>query len=359
MAETVQVTPFEVVCGPFDPIAETDLASWVIDQDMDQPDMCVLTLHNPEHKYTNDIELGAPVEVRVSPPEKRRPVVLFKGEVVGIEPIYKTGGETTCIVRAFNRLHRLLRGRNSRTYLQQKDSDIASTIASKNGLKADCDSTKEVHEHLYQHNQTDLEFLRVRAARNGYEVLVEDRTLKFQKPKLDQDSGVELRLDGTTGQGHELLSFTPRMSSAGLVQAVEVRGWDPVKKEEIVGKSTSSRSPLGKKPGASEVKRAWGQTVTYEVDHPIASIGEARAIADARLAELSMDYITGDGLCIGAPDVRAGIVVKVTVSPRKRDRFNGQYRVVGASHRYTHPTRSGLRGGYTTAVRVRRDAEEG
>ena len=35
-----------------------------------------------------------------------------------------------------------------------------------------------------------------------------------------------------------LTRFTPRLSSAKVLEKVEVRGWDPVKKEEIVGKFT-------------------------------------------------------------------------------------------------------------------------
>lgn len=355
MSEVVHVTNFTVLLSG-SPVYEVDLASWVVEQDVNEPDMCVLTLHNTDQKHSNEIELGDPLEVKVV--GKDGEVELFAGEVVGLEPTYKAAGESLCVVRAFNRLHRLLRGRHSRTYVDQTDTQIAQRVASENGLNDDCDSTTTSYEHVYQHNQTDYEFLRARAARIGFEVMVEDRTLQFRKPRRDVDSGIELRLNDAAAPG-DMLSFSPRMSSAGVVDKVEVRGWDPVNKEEIVATCGGSRSPLGERAGYQQTKSAFGQTVTYQVDVPIASVAEAEEIAEARFAELAMDYITGAAYCVGNPDLAAGKVVTIVINPDRKDRFNGKYRIAGATHRYAHGESGGRRGGYTTSLRVRRDAEGG
>lgn len=354
------VTDVWVAAGSQKPVADSSIHNLVVDQDLDQPDMAVLTVNNADHSFSNDLRLGDELEVKIG---GSGGTSIFKGEVVGLEPIYKTGGESKCVVRAFNRMHRLLRGRKSRTFVDKKDSDIASTIASDNGLTAQVEATKVVHKHVYQHNQTDLEFLRVLAARNGYEVLVEDKTLHFRKPRADKDSGVELRINAQGG-GNVLKSFSPRLSSAGLVQEVEVRSWNPEKKEEIVARAKASGSSLGARVAPENAVEAFGERVTFTVDRPVASVEEAQHLADAKLAEIMMDYISGDGLAIGAPTLKAGIVVKVTVNPTDSgDRFNGKYFVVGASHRYSHSSASGGGGGggggYVTAFRVRRDAEGG
>ena len=352
------VTDVWVSCGSQKPVADSSIHNLVVDQDVDQPDMCVLTVNNADHSFSNDLRLGDELEVKIGGAGGQS---LFKGEVVGLEPMYKTGGESKCIVRAFNRMHRLLRGRKSRTFVDKKDSEIAQAIASDNGLTAQVDATSVVNKHVYQHNQTDLEFLRVLANRNGYEVLVEDKTLFFRKPRADRDSGVELRINDQAA-GHVLKSFSPRLSSAGLVQEVVVRSWNPEKKEEIVGRATASTSSLGQRVAPNNAN-AFGDRVTFTVDRPVASVEEAQKLAEAKLADILMDYISGDGLAIGAPDLRAGIVVKVTVNPSDAtDRFNGKYYVVGASHRYSHSGSggsSGGGGGYVTAIRVRRDAEGG
>lgn len=337
-------------------VGDVMIHSVVVDQDIDQADMCVLTLNNASHMYSNDTNLGDEVEVNVGE------AILFKGEVVGIEPIYKTGGESRCIVRAFNRLHRLLRGRKSRTFVEMKDSDIVSQIASDNGLSANADATVVTHPHVYQHNLTDLEFVRLLAARNGFEVLVEDRTLHFREPEPDADSGVELAINAA-GSGIMLKSFAPRLSSAGLVNEVEVRSWNADRKEEIVGRAAASNSPLGTRIG-TRAAEVFGERITFTVDRPVESVEEANKLAEAKLGEILMDYITGDALCIGSAQVKAGIVVKMTVNPDSpTDRFNGKYYVVGASHRYSHSGSGGGGdgggGGYVTSLRVKRDAEGG
>jgi uncharacterized protein len=333
-------------------IDEHSLQSFSVDQDLGQPDMCTLVLANGEHQYSKT-KPGDEVEVKAGSDG----TVIFKGEVVALEPKYVAGEDSKCIVRAYNKLHRLLRGRKSKTYLNQKDSDIASAIASDNGLSAQAGSTAVTHEHIYQHNQTDLEFLRARAARLGYEVWVEDTKLYFDAPALDQDSGIELRLPDPSPDQHVVLkAFAPKLSSAKVVKEVTVRGWDPQKKEEIVGKATASGSSLGGKNAVSG-SSDFGDRVTYEVDHPIFSVDEAKKIAEARLAEHLMGYITGEGTCVGAPDIKAGIVVKITVNnDDANDPFNGKYLVVGATHKYSHNTRGD--GGYLTVVRVSRDAQQ-
>ena len=349
---------FKVTCKQ--EVEPHHLVSWSVDQDLGQPDMCSVTIRNENHDYTGGgtaVSIGDPLEITAG--ESNLPV--FQGEVSGLEPVYKANGENVVIVRAFNRLHRLLRGAKSRTFLNQSDQDIVTKIAGEHGLNPKCGSkTKITHEHVYQHNQTDLEFLRTRAARIGYEVWVEDKDLHFDAPDSAKDSGIKLRYgDAKTSvdKGEVFLKrFSPRMSSAAVVDKVTVRGWDPLKKEEIVGEATPTGSKLGSKL-ASAAKSAFGQTMTFEVDHPIFSVEEAKAIAEAKLAEAMMGYLTGDGDCRGTPEIRPGVVITITVNPdQPEDRFNGKYMVAGASHRYSH-AKFGDTGGYVTSFRVNRDAE--
>ncbi len=328
--------------------------AFAVDQDLSQPDMCTLTLKNSQHKWSNKVKHGDAVEVLVGSE------VLFKGEVVSIEPVYKSGGESKCVVRAFNRLHRLLRGRKSRTFLDQSYQDIAKVIAGDAGLSATTGSTPNIkHKHVYQHNQDNLSFLRLLARRIGFEVWCEDKTLYFDVPKVDRDSGIELKTDGVEDPKLRLVSFSPRMSSAAMVKKVTVRGWDPEKKEEIVGEEEVASSKLGNKTGI-DASNTFGQTMTFEVDTPIFSTEEAKAIAKAKLDEMSMSYITGEGTPAGGnPKLKPGIVIKLTVNvDEANDRFNGKYLVVGVSHTYTHDKGGGgTKGGYRSAFRVRRDAE--
>ncbi|WP_428268827.1 phage late control D family protein [Haliangium sp.] len=347
---------FKVTCGQ--EVEGTHLVSFVIDQDLGQPDMCAVTIRNEDNRYSGQIKLGDDVKISVG---DGGGTPVFTGEVVGLEPVYKANGENTVTVRAFNRMHRLLRGRKSKTFLDRTDQDIASAVAGEHSLSPQVGNDPKItHKHVYQHNQTDLEFLRVRAARLGFDVWVEDKKLFFDQPKSDRDSGIKLRYgdaeSAQSGGAVFLKYFAPRMSSAGVVGKVTVRGWNPEKKEEIVGEAEAQSSKLGKKD-ANAASSVFGKTATFEVDHPIFSVQEAQAIAKAKLREAMMGYITGEGECRGMPDIKPGIVISVTVNPDDaNDRFNGKYLVVGSSHRYTNPTR-GDAGGYVTGLRLSRDAE--
>ena len=82
----------------------------------------------------------------------------------------------------------------------------------------------------------------------------------------------------------------------------------------------------------------------------------AVALAEARLQELSLGFITGEGEAHGNVAYQPAIVVKIIANESAEDRFNGKYFVTGVSHTY----RQGVSdGGYRTVLRVARDAEMG
>jgi phage protein D len=337
-------------------VPESELVRMVVDIDLNQPAMAVITLHNAGSRHSNSHKQGDAIEVKVG---DSGGTTIFKGEIVGIEPIFEAGADSKCIIRAFDRLHRLLRGRKSRTFQKQSDKDIVSTIVGDHGLSAQFGSEPPTtkYEHVYQHAQNDLEFLRTRAARIGRCVWVDDQTLHFEKPKTDQDSGIEFKLTANAEGGHRMKKFAPRMSSAGVVKKVTVRGWDPEKKQEIVGEATAASSKLGATNAAS-ASDAFGEVKTFTVDQPIASVEEAKAIAQAKLDDLAMGFITGEAECFGNPTYKPGIVVKITVNEEQTDDvFNGKYFVNGVAHVYSHA--SGGSGGYNTILKVARDAQKG
>jgi len=351
-------------------VPDGDVVGFVIDLDLGQPGMCVVTLRNTSHAYNDKYKLGHSVEVKVGGATRKNDdgsgggekATVFKGELVGMEPSYKQGGESRFSLRAYDKLHRLLRGRKSKTYQDQSDQDICSTIASECGLSAQTGSTPKIkHKHVYQHNQTHLEFLRVRAARLGFDVWCDDTKLFFDAPKLDKDSGLEFVL-GTQGSGPgKIKTFAGRMSNASVVKKVTVRGWDPEKEQEIVGEGSAAGSPLGSANAASTLSD-FGEVATFTVDTPIFSVEEAKAIAKSKLDELSLGFITAEAAVHGDNKIKPGIVVKIKINEdTATDRFNGKYLVRGCTHRL-HPGAAGAGGeggGYTTILRLARDAEKG
>jgi uncharacterized protein len=349
-------------------VPNNDVMAIVVDDDLMQPSMALVTFRNKLNQYNEKYKPGDSVEIKMGGGTRRAEdgkgntnEAIFKGEVVGVEASYKQGGDPKLSIRAFNKLHRLLRGKKSKTYQKQSDQDIASAIAGLHGLSAQCGSTPKIkHEHVYQHNQTDLEFLRVRAARLGYSLWVEDTKMFFDAPKLDQDSGLEFVVDQQPkdGKGDKLKSFHARLSNAQVVKKVTVRGWNPEKKEEIVGEESAASSKLGSSNAAASLSD-FGEVVTFYCDYPIASVEEAKAIAKAKLGEASMSFLTAEAEAMGNSKLKAGIVIKITCNlDEATDRFNGKFLVHGVTHRFSSDNK-GSEGGYSSFLRLCRDAEKG
>ncbi len=339
-------------------VPDEDVIMFVTQSNFGQPCMATITLRNDDNHHTKDRNHGQSVEIKAGgSSEGATKTTLFKGEIVAIEPVFKAQGDSRVVIRAFNKLHRLSRGRKSKTYQSKSDQDIVSEICGAHGLTGECGSDPKItHDHKYQHNQTDLEYIRVLAARLGFEVWVDDTKLIFDKPKLDQDSGIELKIE-EAGE-HHLKSFSARLSSAQVLKKVTVQGWDPKKKEEIKGEAEAQNSPLGSTNAAS-ASGDFGQTMTFTCDRPIFSVQEAQAIAKSKLAEANLTYITGQAECRGNGNYKLGMVVKIIPNGTTADdRFNGKYLVRGVTHKYTHGTGGNQAGGFVTVLDVCRDAEK-
>lgn len=333
---------------------QTDLMSFSIERDMYQPDMATLVLSNQGGEYSV-WKLGAELEICIGDEDGTS---VFKGDVVGLEPIYRGGEPSRIVVRAMNRLHRLLRLRKSVTFTDKSDKDILTQVVGDAGLRLDWKHEKNiVYKHVYQHNQTDLEFLRTRAARMGCHVWCVDKTVFVKQPDLQQQPAVKLNTSRPGGDesAATIKSFTPRLSTANILKKVTVKGWNPETKELITGNFSAQDSRLGPKNAVSAAS-ALAAEETFTVDHPIWSNEEAVALAKARLVDLSLSYITGECELTMDPARTLGEVVSITVNEEDEtkddDPFNGRYYVMGVTHRFGKKE-----GGYTTVLRLARDAQ--
>src|SRR5262245_56232372 len=149
------------------------------------------------------------------------------GEITGLEAEFTAADPFTLTVRGYDRRHRLLRGHKTRSFVNMKDSDIVRRVAAEAGLRPQVVDTRIRLEYVLQHNQTDLDFIRGRAQRLGYEITVEDRTLHFRPPPLGAPATATLSL------GDDLAEFSPRLSTMTQVGRMEVHGWDPKQKRPI------------------------------------------------------------------------------------------------------------------------------
>jgi phage protein D len=347
-------TNFTIKIGSVD-VEKSDVLGFTIERDMFQPDMCAIVLSNQENNYSPKIEVAGAVEVNIGDGGGKN---IYKGEVTGMEATFRGGEKSRLLVRGMNKMHRLLRKRKSVTFMDKTDEQIIKQVANDAGLSVKWQHDVSIsYKHVYQHNLTDLEFIRMRAARIGAHVWCVGTDLYVQKPDLQSQPIAFLKV-GESGD-NAMKSFTPRLSSTAIVNKVTVKGWNPEKKELITGNATVQTSKLGKE---NSVKGSadFGNEETFTVDHPIWSPDEATALAKARLQDLSLSFITGEAEVGGSPVYELGKVVQIISNPEKdgdKDPFNGNYYLMGVTQKYSVPRNKD--GGYTTILRLARDAQKG
>jgi phage protein D len=339
------------------PVAGSNFLAFTVDRDMFQPDMAQVVLSNQGDLYTTSVKVGDEIEVKVGDSSTS----IFKGEVTGIEPVYKGGEKTRVAIRAMNKLHRLTRTRKSITFMDKTDQSILNQVLGDSGLSLEWKHDKSItYKHVYQHNQTDIEFLRQRAARMGCHVWCVGTTVYVKQPDLQTGPVATLKVDESSPQG-ALREFRPRINSAQVVKKVTVKGWNPEKKELITGEASAKNSPLGNENAVTGAGKLVGDE-TFTVDTPIWSKEEADALANARIQDAGLSYITGEATCTGDPVFDLGKVVKIVPNsdPQAKpgdDPFNGKYYIMGVTHQYTQSKNKD--GGYVTVLRLARDAQKG
>lgn len=329
------------------PAHATDILSVCVDQDVDVPSMFRLELLNWDSNHNRmtwsdsaEFDIGSEIEVRIG--YRDRVTSVMQGEVTAIELEIQANAPPRMIARGYDRSHRLARGVRTTTYTNVKDSELAVRIASQAGLSADVEATTLVLDYVLQRNQSDLAFLKERAARIGYEVLVEGRELHFRSRRITEAPVATLATE------RDLMHFNPRVNSIAQVGKVSVRGWNPADKREIVGSALAADvAGMGTQNGAALVEERFGSSEGMVFTRPVFTQEEADDIAKARLREMALSYITGDGTCIGRSDLRAG---KVVTLEGLGHRFSGDYYLTSVKHVYRPSI------GYRTHFAVRRNA---
>jgi phage protein D len=275
-------------------------------------------------------DIGKEVKLELAQGAARK--TLLTGEVTGLMPSMTADNEVQLHVRGYDKSHRLLRGRYTRSFVQSKDSDIAQRIAQEMGLGSDVTATSEVYDYVLQHNQTNLEFLQQRASAIGYQVGVNEGSLYFA-PVGDQPAGT-----GSQPQelkwGDNLEEFEVSYTTPGQATEVLVRGWDPKRKEVIVGQARSSEvgpELKDKSKGGELVKKAFSMDAPMTVfREDVSTQSAAETLAQSICDEMQGGFTTAEGLAGGDPNLRPGTDVQVSGVGR----FDGKYRVSSVTHTF-------------------------
>src|SRR5579875_1927124 len=291
----------------------------VVEQSLHLPDMFVIRLHdfgddtNPgQHTLfkivsQDTFSIGKMVEI-LAGWQGSGVSSIVKGEITSVDLDATLDHAPLLTVRGYAKSHRLHRGRQSKSYLQMTDSDIASKVAQSAGLQISADTTSNVHDYVLQHNQT-----------NG-----PNQTF-----------------------GQNLLSLRVKVSASFQSDQVTGRAWDPTSKQAIVGQATSGElAPTTgiSGTGSSVASSAFSSNTTYVVNMPVTDQTEANNLAQAIFNDLDGTFIQAEGVSMGDASLKPGLTVSIK---SVGSRLSGDYYVTSTTH-----TINPSQGGYTTAFVV-------
>ena len=221
-----------------------DIIQISVEESLHRPGMFVLVKHNDYHpgsnkdnrwRYKDLLQIGKTIKIGFAHSLKRdddaededNQDTLIQGEITAIETSFNEKSQAPVIVRGYDVSHRLYRGRYNRSFQNMTDSEIVKKTAQEEGIPiGKIEDTKIPHDYIFQSNENNMEFLRERATRQGFELYIQDGKIYFRKPKSDTD----LKLKWL----EEIHSFRVRVTSTEQVKEVEVRGWDYSNKRPIV-----------------------------------------------------------------------------------------------------------------------------
>ena len=288
---------------------------------------------------------GASVEVRLGYGEPARLRPMLDGIVTEIDTSFGESGTPDLNIGGFDQLYPLTTGRRSDDWEGERernlpDTDPVADIVRPLGVSADIVGTTASRPRIDQSQQTDIAFLEELARHNSATFYVRDGVFYFGPPHNDSSAIVEL------AWGKGLLSFTPAANLGAQVSAVEVRGRSNPGGELIVG-----RAPRGDESGRDTRRESGGERVTAALSRERVMIiraavhnqDEADERARSELEERAQEFVTGDGECIGLPDIVPDVNVAVTGIGRT---FSKVYYVFQATHKVDS-------NGYRTRFRIK------
>lgn len=247
---------------------------------------------------------------------------VFKGVVVkhGIK-IRKSG--SMLVVECRDEGMKLTRGRNSRYFVDKKDSDIMQEIIDLHGLQHDVVTTDAALKEVVQYEATDWDFILCRAEANGCVVITEGGKIRVVRPDVTGSTIV------TVGFGATVLELDAEIDARLQSKGVKAKAWNATDQEvietEAAEPSTTENGNLDPDTLADVVG---GEA--HELRHGgKVSEPELQAWADGYLLKERLAKVRGRVKFQGLATVLPGTVIEVTGIG---ERFEGKMYVSGVRH---------------------------
>jgi phage protein D len=268
---------------------------------------------------------GASVKLALGYGEPAKLLPMIEGLVTRIGTSFTENGTPELTISGFDKLHPLTIGQETRHWENQLESDVVADIAGRHNLDAIVTATSEVMPRIDQSQQSDFAFLNKLAERLDCTFYVRGNTLHFGPRRRDAPPTVELEW------GRGLSSFSPTANIAKQVTRVVVCGRSESGEqfEGVAERGDEADTEARRDSGAGRIAQALGREPVLRVRAAVRNQAEATARARAIFNEHAQDLVTGDGECVGLPEIMPDSNIMISGVGRA---FSKTYYVAEATH---------------------------
>ncbi len=261
---------------------------------------------------------------------------LFSGHITHVKPFFDSD-PSECVLEVWGMDGTVLMDREEKLkdWPNKKDSDIASEILSSYGFMPDVEDTEMIHDEAVStiiQRETDIQFLKRLALRNGYECYVEGTTSYFKKPSLDESPQPVLSVHyGNETTVNEFVLSVNALSPANVAMYQIDRTSKEVLETEA---SSSEQTPLGNDDAQSLLGAGMDPAQIVVSRSATTGTPEMRALCQ----EL---YHQGEWLVTGEGEIEAnqyGHILKSRQTVPIRgigETYSGLYYVTHVTHSFT------------------------
>ncbi|SDD93398.1 Rhs element Vgr protein [Pricia antarctica] len=211
----------------------------------------------------------------------------------------------------------------SRFFREQSDSDVIEDMVSRAGLQSEVEATTFTHGELVQYNCTDWDFILTRTDAMGKICVVEDGTLKINKPDLEQSASLDLEYGAT------ILNFDAEIDSRNQFEAIESMAWNPADQEIRSVEESNFNSPQVGNLTAETLAATHAQNPFRQQHGGPLLEEELKDWSVARLQKSRLARIRGRAQFQGIASILPGQVIKLA---GVGERFNGEVFVAAVRH---------------------------
>ena len=243
---------------------------------------------------------GSPVEISLGYGEPAKLKSMLTGLVTEIATSFGAGGAPELTISGYDGLYPLTVGKSTRHWEDSRDSDAVDAVAGQRGLSTDVQQTDPIRPRIDQNEETDMAFVEKQADRNEATFYMREGKLFFGPRNNDASEAIELNW------GEGLISFAPEANLARQITEVEVHGWSAADGEAVVGrarKGDETGRDTRAESGADRVVTALSDTPVLRMRAAVHTQAEADARARAILEARAQEFVTGNGECVGVPDI--------------------------------------------------------